>query len=161
VLLFFVGPAFGQGKRRTEVFSYVSPEQNILVGNCGDFEVWERYTEWGHGVRIYDKDGRTVRQLLNTSFDRTNTYYNASNPDLFLVGSPGEGQNFRIEYEDGIMYMSGLFTKIVIPGYGHILMETGLAAFDLLTGELLRDTGQSQWFDRDFEALCDFLTPKP
>jgi hypothetical protein len=40
-------------------------------------------------------------------------------------------------------------------------METGLAAFDLQTGEMLRDTGQSQWFDRDFEALCDFLTPAP
>jgi hypothetical protein len=162
VLLFLVGLGFGQDKGRAQHFSGQSPLQTIAVCNCGDFEVWENWVDFFHGTVVYDKDGQQVRQVMNTSFGKTNTYYNASNPGLFLNGSPGEGQNFRFEFKDGVLYMSGVLNKIVIPGYGHILMETGFVAFKIETGEILANRGHNQYLtDRDFEALCGFLRPKP
>ena len=162
MFLFLVGSGFGQSKRRAQVFSGQSPLQTTTVCDCGDFQVWEDWVDFFHGVVVYDRDGQQVRQLMNTSFGTTNVYYNASNPELFVNGSPGEGQNFRWDFKNGILYMSGVLNKIVVPGHGPILMETGLVAFNMETGEVLTNRGHNQSLtDREFGALCDFLRPKP
>ena len=161
VFLFLAAPGFGQDKRRAIPFSYQSPVQTITLCDCGDFQVWEDWVDFAHGVALYDKSGLQVRQLTNTDFGGTNVYYNASNPDLFLVGRPGEGQNFRWEWKDGMLYMSGVFNKIMIPGYGHILMETGHWTVNLATGEGTNTGRDLILSDGDLDALCSYLRPKP
>lgn len=160
VLLFTASLIFSQDNRRAQPFKYEVPLQDIEVTSCGDFVIHEMYSESGNGVIIYDENGEQVKTILNTDFRGTNIYYNFDNPEYFIKGSPGEGQNMRFNYENGILSMSGVFNKIIIPGYGPILMETGLTVWDLDTGEMLFNTGRNQYLnDGDFEALCDYLRP--
>jgi hypothetical protein len=81
-------------------------------------------------------------------------------PNKFVLGGPGELEVDHYLYEDGSLVSdtwTGVPYKVVLPGYGTILMETGRAVFDFTTDQLLFNSGQNQAVDGDLAAICDVL----
>jgi hypothetical protein len=161
VFLFLVGLGFGQGKRRAEPFQFTDQIIGEKICSCEGFDVLIDYVVMVHGMLIYDKDGEAVQKVELNKVLGQDTYYNSEDPELFLLGGPGEVNHNRWNLEDGMYYGSGIPFKVRVPGYGTIFYETGRMVFDTSTWELVSNTGQNQYHEADIEALCKFLTPIP
>jgi len=46
---------------------------------------------------------------------------------------------------------------IILPGYGQIFRDVGTISYDFSTGEILFEAGEHEWFNEDFDAVCDYL----
>jgi hypothetical protein len=151
---------FAQQQGRAETYRFTLTETAMPLGSCGDFNiVWDDVVSI-HGVLKFDKNGDPVKRVEILKIIGQAVYYNSSNPDKFILGGPGEGMPATYMYEDGVptlILFKGLLWKVMLKGYGHILMETGYQEIDLQTGELLVATGHNQVQDQDLAALCDYL----
>jgi hypothetical protein len=146
--------------RRTEIVRNVS---DIVVGyklgSCGAFDI---LADWNALLQVtfyYDGDGNLVRQHVRYRVVGPSRYYNSVDPQVGVLGGPGEIQNNRFDFVNNTLTFSGLAWKITLPGYGTILFETGLSVMDLTSGIITRDTGQNQLNAGDLAALCEALTP--
>ncbi len=101
VFLFLVGLGFGQSQRRTEPFEYTVAETEVLVCNCGGFDVLEDYVVLIRGTLLYDKDGELVKEVHVARLIGQDRFYNSNDPDLFVLGGPGEVETARFDYKDG------------------------------------------------------------
>ena len=161
VFLFLVSLGFGQTKGRTEHYKYTIEVEGQDLGSCGDFNVWTDYVVLVHEVWLFDKEGQPVKAVNRYKVIGEGLYYNSKDPELFLLGAPGETEIDHLDPETGIVSITGIPFKIRVPGYGPIYYETGRLTLDLNTWQVLFSAGHSDWADGDLEAVCKFLTPTP
>ncbi len=159
MFLFLAGLGFGQTQGRTEHYSFPVSVVGQDLGSCGDFNVLTDYTVIVRGTVVFDKEGQARKEFLKAKVIGQSIYYNSNDPDLFLIGGPGELEIDHFNFEKETAFLSGLMWKIKVPGYGWIYMETGRLVWDINTGEILSNTAHNQFFDEDLEAVCNALTP--
>lgn len=150
-------PASAQ--KRTEIFKVPDVLVGLTVGSCGDFDILSDWTALIHMTLHFDKDGNLIRTQNQYRLIGQSRYYNSTDPDVSILGGPGEVQPYSLDVASNILSYSGNVWKIKLPGYGMIFHETGKTVIDLTTNTILRDTGQNQFNDQDFAALCEALTP--
>jgi hypothetical protein len=129
------------------------------LGSCSGFDI---LSDWDAEIQFnlhFDKDGNLVRQETLYHLIGLSAYYNSVDPNLVLYGGPNETQNIHWDYVDGWLLSAGPVWRLVVPGYGPILMETGVWKVDLATWTITHSAGQNQVLDGDFASLCDALTP--
>jgi hypothetical protein len=129
----------------------------FFIGDCGTFNVLSDYTFEGQFKVWFDADGNPVRAVEHYNYDAI--YYADTNPDEYVRGGPGEVENLQVEFVDGTFAVAGLPFKLTIPGYGVVFHDAGRVVFDLGTGDILFESGPSDFLDENLEAICAALTP--
>jgi len=152
-------PEISAGRRAAVVKDVPDPVVGLTIGSCGAFDILSDWNGLLQFTYYYDGDGNLVRQHLRYRILGQSRYYNSADPQLVVLGGPGEIQNNRWDFTDSTVAYSGVAWKITLPGYGTILFETGKTVFDLTTGTIIHDTGHNQLNEQDFAALCEALTP--
>ena len=124
VFLFLVSLGFGQTQGRTEHYKYTIEVEGQDLGSCGGFNVLTDYVVLVHEVWLLDKEGQPVRAVNRYKAIGQAIYYNSKDdPELFLLGGPGEIEIDHIDFENGTISISGIPFKIRVPGYGAILLR--------------------------------------
>lgn len=140
------------------MFSYQFHSTENVIGDCGDFEIWNDVNLVLDLVTHLNQDGdRTfTRQHWRVS---DSVYYRSDDPSVFVYGGPGEQDIRKYDWLDEVWAYSGPAFKITIPGYGVIFHEAGHAIYDPANDELTFQRGPSDFTDGDFDALCMALNP--
>lgn len=151
---------FAAGNGRTEVIKKI-PDVVVgaPIGSCGAFDILGDWVGLRQLTLLYDKNGVLVREGFHYRVIGQSRYYNSTDPSVEVLGGPGEVNPGSYNFVNGTLVSSGDIWKIKLPGYGVIFHETGRTVFDLATFTIQRDTGQNQFNDQDFAALCEALTP--
>ena len=136
----------------------IGPIQTLgyLIADCGTFNALNDFTVVGHYKVFFDKDGNFTKYFEHIRAVGETRYYNSVDPDISFPGGPGEVQN-QTYYPDERYIITGLSTRITIPGRGVVVHEVGRIIIDLVTGETLFQAGPSDAIS-DTTALCELLS---
>ena len=126
----------------------------FFTADCGSFNVLIDWTERGHFIVHFDKEGNVVRESVHFNFPN-DIYYNSENPDISLTGNAA--QNFKFDYIDNTLAIAGLQLKLTVPGYGVVAHEVGRVIIDLISGDVMFQAGPADFTDDDTAALCSAL----
>jgi hypothetical protein len=161
------GVAFTQGQGRVVQDRYPFEVRGDVIANCadygvGDFQILADYEAEIHDATLLGKDGLPV-QLVENFKVKWSVYYSPETGKS-INGGPGESQQMRMLFENGVPVShrwSGAVFKVVVPGYGPTLLETGRARWIWdATGTahwLDTNSGHNDWVDRDLTALCEYM----
>lgn len=131
------------------------------VANCGDFLVLTDYSIDASGRAYFNKNGSLNR--LYFDFDVTQSiYYNSEEPSYWLPGSSEHIQQWiRFnENEDATnLVTTGVAAKVILPGYGPVLMGVGRLKLDFAAGEFTFMAGQFDQFAGNLDPICAALRP--
>ena len=134
------------------------PPQQFLgfyAADCGAFDVLVDFT-YVISYRVYfDKDGNWTKYVERIRVDGNSVWYNSVNPEITFLGGPGENETYTW-YPDGRYIITGLSVKIMVPGSGLMILEAGRTIFDTQTGEILVQSGPSDYYG-DTTALCELF----
>jgi hypothetical protein len=142
----------------------------FTLGSCGDFNILydteadEVDTFWPNQAAYWScVDGNpTCPARWDYVVSRTGDQYYTDSVDhpTVLWGSPGAQEHSSIRYAaDGTKTMDmweGNLWRVNLPHYGLIFAQLGRLTFDEF-GNLASASGQNQFFDQDFAALCNAL----
>jgi hypothetical protein len=161
------GVAFTQSQGRVVQERYPFEVKGDLIADCskygvGDFRILTDYAAEVHDATLLGQDGLPIQLVEN--FKCLWSRYYSPETGKEVKGGPGESQQMRMLFENGLPVShrwSGAVFKIVVPGYGPILLETGRARWiwDAAGTAHWLDTnsGHNMWVDRDLTALCNYL----
>ena len=133
--LLLASPSYG-GK--PDIFREIVPF-DMLVVDCGSFEVWTSGWEKDTYKTWFDASGNAVRLQWSLKILEAK-YYNSEEPDKFVTqGQNGVGENvtFNFDLTTGDMHNSGLGFRLTIPGIGHVLLNAGTWFWDESEGALV------------------------
>ena len=88
-------------------------------------------------------------------------YYNEFYPGQWLAGT-GEHKQIWVHYEDGVPIDAdhiGPAIKVTVPGYGVVLLHTGLFTYDFSSGDITFSAGPKIWDEGALDAICAVLSP--
>ena len=136
----------------------------LLFAHCHEFgfDILYDYKLEGRAIYFFDNEGYLKGQKFHVQFFDSR-YYNSVDPSQELWGGPGEVDNVRIYGDPPTLASSGLLGKLTVPGYGMVLVTVGHLLYDLTTGEILFEAGQSSFVDRaelkeeTRSLLCELL----
>lgn len=131
----------------------------VAVGSCVGFDILADWTAEFRTIAVLDKAGNPAQTELVYRVTGQTKYYNSLRPDKLLYGGPGEGQAAHLNYVNGSVVVSALQWKVVVPGVGPIFIDAGEITFDLATDVITHEGGHHQYYEGDFAALCQSLTP--
>jgi len=158
---------FTQGQGRAIQEKSTATWEGVFVPGCTDdygntFDVMNYYEATVRGTKIYNKMGQIAKEIKSYKFTY-DVFWNSLDPDKSLHGGPGENEEARWTYENGVrvtQQMSGAIVRINLRGYGPIYAETGHQRLDPNTYEVLFNSGWNSLFSGDAaaaKALCDAL----
>ncbi len=111
---------------------------------------------------FFDKDGNPRRYTEKTT--GTGAFFELGNPDNNLEYEPFHytftadlGADSEFFTEDDVFSYRGLVYKIKVPGHGIIFRDVGNVIVDS-NFEVIFQAGQHDFYDGDFDAVCDYLT---
>ena len=119
---------------------------------CDGFDVSVEGVNTGTHTIFYDRNGAPVRNVGHHNVLETHTNL-----------STGRSVEFRGHHTSTYVYatdtqtFTGAFMLANEPLVGALLQETGLAAFDGTTGEVLRTAGQHDILDLPYDPFCAAL----
>lgn len=119
---------------------------------CPGFEVWDREVYTFRQTSFFDNDGNLLR--IETHYIGTDNFYNPANPGVELSGH----FSGTLEYDarTGEMTARGLAVNITVPGYGVVLMRSGLWAS--FPNPDIHVAGKDSLEDpKDMEQFCSLL----
>jgi hypothetical protein len=133
----------------------IGPIENkeFFIGECGSFQVWADFTVVIPYTEHYNKEG----ELIFTNYRLWSsdvTYYNSTNPSIFVIEKEGGREIAVWNWEDGFVADLGRFFKITLPGQGVIYQTTGRTLMDLATFETYFFAGQHDFEEGNVAALC-------
>jgi hypothetical protein len=156
VALLCSASAFAADQGRTEKYT-IGPFESFGIEtiNCGDFWVLNDWFENYVVMVRYDKYGDPVQEVYHLSVGGS-VYYNSEDPTISVEGLR-EHVNNRIRYEENMLYGSGPGYRVVVPGKGVVLLNTGHWTYNFDTGEYNHVGGPHQAITQNAPALCDLL----
>jgi hypothetical protein len=132
------------------------------VGYCGTapdgFQIWSDYSCSLKVTTYFDSNGNVTKVVFRGKVLGRSEYYAAPSTGITLSGGPGEVATYTTDYENGLMYFSGVGFKVNIPGQGVIFMQSGHFVMDLKTGLILSQSGHNDWMGANLEKLCTALS---
>jgi len=128
-----------------------------FVGDCDTFTLLSDYVFDGFLIEHFDKEGNITQVNQHVEFGQS-IYYRSDDPTIFLVGGPGELSNGLDFTDDLILTFSGIRFKVIVPGHGVIFHFAGHIIFDLITGDVVFQSGPSDFSRGDVAALCAALS---
>jgi hypothetical protein len=158
VLLVLVAAVTSVAGERNQIIRLPPSPSVETVADCGDFEVHTTFLGTTTIHLHFDKEGNLVKEKQRWSMEGKSVYYNAENPEIAIEGGP-EHLNVNIDYQDGLIKISGVNFKVTLPGVGMILHQGGHYTYDLTTGEYIHVGGPDDVWSGNFEALCAALAP--
>ena len=81
--------------------------------------------------------------------------YAVDDPDNFLPYNPLT-LTYKFDYVSLEEVVTGVWALITVPGYGQIFKDVGRVVWDG-DGNVIFEAGEHQYFNDDFEAVCDFM----
>jgi hypothetical protein len=130
-----------------------TPTFDYILGDCGDdffiCEAGEGVFRWKEfffnngDLKKYQEKGKVYGMI-----------YECGNADNFLPYNP-LSYTYIYHYVSGEEVFHGLYAMITVPGYGQIFKDVGTIVFDW--PEIVFEAGEHQWWNEDFNAVCDFL----
>ena len=137
------------------------PVVGFDAGNCGDFIVKADFHVYGY-LRIYlNQDGSIDKVFYNEDY-LNGIYYNENYPNEWLAGTTEHVQQWE-HYENGEMdrfVISGPEYKVIVPGYGAVLLSVGHVIWEAPDWNLSFTAGPSIYADDDaLDAICAMLRP--
>jgi hypothetical protein len=123
---------------------------------CDGTELLSSYSRSVVGKRFYDADGNLLQRHFRESFDNGTL----RNPDTGLVALWTQHDtvidNLAVpgDLATGTESVSGLDSRVWLPGGGTILTDTGRLVFDLATGELIKASAHHPLNSGDPSALA-------
>jgi len=145
--------------RRADVQVVPDNVVGVAVGSCEGFDILADWTAEFRTIAVADQSGNPAQEQLVYRVIGQTKYYNSLQPDKLLYGGPGEGQAAHLNYVNGSVVVSALQWKVVVPGVGPIFLDAGEITIDLATGAITHAGGHHQYYEGDFAALCQALTP--
>lgn len=127
--------------------------KEFFIAECGSFQVWSDFTLVVPYKEHYNKQG----ELIFTDYrlwSGDTTYYNSTDPSIFVIEKEGGREIARWNWEDGTIADLGMIWKITLPGQGVIFHQTGRALVDIDTYEILFSAGPKDSSDGNVAALC-------
>jgi hypothetical protein len=132
---------------------------NYYGTSCSGFEILSDYTiELRHNTH-YDRDGNVAREEWLAHWIGQTRLYNSAQPEVELFAGPGEVQNSHWDHVNGRLVSALSVMRVIVPGIGPVVMETGAWQIEIATWTLYRDSGWNFLWEGDFTALCAALTP--
>jgi hypothetical protein len=157
-LIVCVSVAMGSTAFAAKPYKETLPPAQFLgypAADCGTFDVLADFTYVISYEVYFDKDGNWKKYVERIRTVGNSLWYNSANPEISFLGGPGENE-VQTWYPDGRYIVTGLSVKIVIPGSGPMILETGRTIFDTETWEILFQSGPSDIYG-DTTALCEFF----
>ena len=120
-------------------------------------------------------DGRSICEMGEYSYRSKLFYLNNGDPrkytekvkflgGMYECGTEGNflpydpsSYTYTEDYPSGEIIIHGLFTKISMPGYGQIFKDIGNIVLDLVTGEILFEAGEHEWWNGELDLVCELL----
>jgi len=156
-MLYGVGAWAGKPEQLPAWSSQVIGEE---VANCGDFLVLSDYTVDAKGRAYLNKDGSLSRLFFDFDVPQS-IYYNSEDASYWLPGTAEHIQQwFHFAEGEALTHIVtiGAAVRVILPGYGPVLMGIGRLKLDVSTGELTF-TGQFDQFNGNLDAICAALRP--
>ncbi len=134
---------------------------NVMIADCGTFQVWDDYVQNVRGIDRYDRDGDIVQSVIHYwGVDRLYS------PETGKSFSSRFAQGSTIDWVKGIHWtefqavqaVHGIIYRINVPGAGVVFHDVGRIDYHLTTGEILFQAGPHQFFEGDFTGLCAALS---
>ena len=82
--------------------------------------------------------------------------YECGNPDNFLPYIPLH-YSWTYYFATNESVYHGVVAQITVPGHGVILHDAGHIRFDYTTHEVLFEAGKHNYWNGEFDAVCEFL----
>lgn len=118
-------------------------------GDCPTFQIDALFMANRRNETFYDSQGNPTLQRRHVSF--TGTLYNASNPAHSVTYS---GDFTRtLDYTTNILTITGLNSRVVLPGSGVVFLAAGDVQIDRTTGDTV-----THGPDGDMAQLCAALS---
>lgn len=127
--------------------------KEFFIGECGSFQVWADFTVVIPYTEHYNKQG----ELIFTDYRLWSgdvTYYNSTDPSIFVIEKEGGREIARWNWEDGEIADLGRIFKITLPGQGVIYQTAGRILIDIATDEITFSAGPHDFDDGNVAALC-------
>jgi hypothetical protein len=144
--------------RRTDAEFGAGTVVGEYLASCTGFDVlWDYSYQFRHNF-LYDKNDDLVREQWLYHYVGDSRLYRSDDPAVFVVAVPGMAQNSHWDHVNDWLVSAGAIVKIVVPGLGPLLMETGAWKVEISTWTWLHDSGHSQLLYGDVAGLCAALT---
>lgn len=127
--------------------------EKFFIAECGSFQVWSDFTLVVPYTEHYNKQG----ELIFTDYRlwaSDITYYNSTDPSIFVIEKDGDREIARWNWEDGTIADLGMYFRITLPGQGVVFHQAGRAVIDIATMEILFSAGPRDFDDGNVAALC-------
>ena len=151
-----------KGGSRVEKYSVGPITMTMDIVGCEGFDVKSTFTFEISGALHFDADGTLFMDILHLKPVGRGLYFNSTDPNKTVLGSPAEREFDRTVYVDGelsVVNIHGPTFMITVPGHGRIFSETGTLVLDYSTGNpvITFSSGLNQFYDQDGAALCNYL----
>jgi hypothetical protein len=141
------------------IFELEIPE-NVMLWDCGDYEIWDDAVLRIRVKEYYDQDGNFSKVLVHGWF--TETMYNATTGESIEAGT--NGYNFmETVRRPGSFIHHGLMYHATVPGVGRVLVDAGNFVmqdpwlYDDWRDSITWQKGNHQNIDGDYDKLCEVL----
>lgn len=135
-------------------FEELDPETgDILVVECGGFDIRDDYVQRGTATTFYDRYGEPVR--IRFHYKYVDRFYNSETGKEYTA-TTANTIDFVV-HEDG-EFDAGLEYHLTIPGVGLVLLDAGRLVYDA-EGNLIFEGGHHPIFagDSDTDKFCEAL----
>jgi hypothetical protein len=121
-------------------------ERTVVLGDCGDFQVLDRF------VLFFDQSGTLVKIVASVS--GTDTFINSDTGKEI----PTTSHNVVIiDPEAELGATNGVILRVTVPGSGAILLDVGRIVSNKDFSVITFQAGPHQFFDGDLAGLCAAL----
>ena len=141
-----------------EFLSFDFRDGPYLIADCGDFVVKVEGDTHVDVKLFYDQEGNLIRANSHWAWD--SEYYTV--PDTGKRAYGHDEMNWVEQAVDGEWQIkqTGMALKLVVPGYGNLLIDAGLIVWDE-NFNVIRYAGQHPWNlgTGDFTKVCAYFAP--
>ena len=128
-------------------------EGETFITDCGAFDIIDHYSV-DYTLRLFfDRAGELVQGV--ESVQGTDTFTN-SHTGASITGR--FANSVLIDFTTGFGANSGVVWKMIVPGWGPVLMEIGRVVSNEDGSIVTFQKGQQQFTDGDFAAVCAALS---
>ena len=144
-------PSIARANKPTTLGPFTEEGVFFPVLECPGFQVANHYVSNLLGRTSTDRQGTVTR--LSARAWGVDTYVNMNTGKE--LASP-YNDHMTVDFRTGEAAISGVVSKVVVPGVGVVVKDIGRIAFDR-DGNITFSAGTHPWFDGDLQALCDAL----